>query len=205
MDATIITAALASAETIVNKALAYDPSTRIALEKLSPQVLAVNITTPDFKFFVAPTESGVRLLGHYEGDITTQIQGSVPALISLVKSKNINLKDSGVRITGSTSFISDLQTTLKNLDIDWEEILSKIFGDIIGHKGAELLRGKMSWAKARASNVQRLTSEFLTEELRVLPSKPELEYFYNQVDDLHLYTDRLDAKFELLKQRLFAK
>ncbi len=205
MDATIITAALASAETIINKALAYDPSTRIALERLSPQVLAVNITTPEFRFFVAPTESGIRFLGQYEGDITTQIQGSVPALVSLIKSKNINLKDSGVQITGSTTFISGLQIILKNLDLDWEEMLSKIFGDIVGHKGAELLRGKMSWVKDRASNIQRLTSEFLTEELRILPSKPELEYFYNQVDELRLDTDRLDAKFELLKQRLSAK
>ena len=202
MDATIITAALASAETIVNKALAYDPSTRIALEKLSPQVLAVNIITPDFNFFVAPTENGIRLLGHYEGDITTQIQGNVLALASLIKSKNINLKNSGVQITGSTTFISDLQTILKNLDLDWEEMLSKIFGDIVGHKGAELLRGKMSWSKDRVSNVQRLTSEFLTEELRVLPGKPELEYFYNQVDELRLSVDRAQARGEQLLARL---
>ena len=202
MDATILTAALASAETLINKTLAYDPSTRIALEQLSPQVLVVNITTPKCKIFVAPAADGIRLLGHHEGDVTTEIYGTVPALISLIKSKNMNLKDSGVQITGSTTFISDLQHILKNVDIDWEEMLSKIFGDVIGHKGADLLRGKMSWAQDRAASIQRLTSEFLTEELRILPSKPELEYFYNQVDELRLGVDRAEARANQLLTRL---
>lgn len=202
MDATILTAALASAETVINKALAYDPSTRIALEQLSPQVLAVNITTPKCKIFVAPAADGVRLLGHYEGDVTTEVQGTIPALIALIKSENINLKDSGVQIIGSTTFIAELQRILKNVDIDWEEMLSKIFGDVIGHQGAELFRGKMSWVTDRANNIQRLTSEFLTEELRVLPSKPELEYFYSQVDELRLNVDRAEARSEQLLTRL---
>lgn len=202
MDPMLSTAALASAEKIINAALAYDPASRIALAQLEPQVLAIQISTPDVKVFVIPIQDGINLRGHYEGEITTQLQGTLPSLISLIKSDRLNLKDSGVQLFGSTSFLAELQKILKTLDIDWEEMLSQVFGDIIGHQSAELIRGKMSWAKDRASNIQRLTSEFLTEELRVLPSKPELAFFNAQVDDIRLGVDRVAARIEQILARI---
>lgn len=202
MDPMLSTAALASAEKIINAALAYDPASRIALEQLAPQVLAIHITSPDVKIYLVPTPDGVNLRGHYEGDVTTQLQGTLPALISLIKSDRLNFKDSGVQLFGSTSFLADLQKILQNLEIDWEEMLSQIFGDIIGHQSAELIRGKMSWAKDRANNIQRLTSEFLTEELRVLPNQPELAFFNAQVDELKLGADRVAARIDQILARI---
>ncbi|HOY23913.1 MAG TPA: hypothetical protein PK002_12220 [Cellvibrio sp.] len=202
MDPMLSTAALASAEKVVNTALAYDPASSIALAELSPQVLAVHISAPDFKIFVVPCVDGIELHGHYEGEITTQLEGTLPALLSLMKSDRLNLKDSGVQLFGSTSFLAELQKILKNLDIDWEEMLSQVFGDIIGHQGAEHIRSKMSWTKDRVSNIQRLTSEFLTEELRVLPSKPELAFFNAQVDELKLGADRVTARIEQVLARI---
>lgn len=202
MDPMLSTAALASAEKIINAALAYDPASRIGLAQLEPQVLAIQIIAPDFKVFVVPTQAGIHLRGHYEGEITTQLQGTLPALFSLIKTDRLNLKDSGVQLFGSTSFLVELQKILKNLEIDWEEMLSQVFGDIIGHQGAELIRTKMSWAKDRANNIQRLTSEFLTEELRILPSKPELAFFNAQVDDIKLGADRVAARIEQILARI---
>jgi ubiquinone biosynthesis protein UbiJ len=195
------TAARLGVEKIIHTALAYDPASRIALAKLEPQVLAINITAPVLTFFVAPTEDGVQLLGHYQDEPTAQLRGSLPALLSLLKSDRLNLKDTGVELIGSTGFITDLQKILKNLDIDWEEMLSQVFGDIVGHQGAELMRSQFSWAQDRLTNMQRLTSEFLTEELRVLPSAPELNFFNAQVDELKLGTDRLQARIEQILAR----
>ena len=196
------TAALASAEKIIQRALEYDPSSRIALSQLAPHVLAIQVTAPEFKVFVVPDEKGIRLLGNYEGEITTQLQGSLFALISLVKSERLNLKDTNVVLVGSTSFISELQKIFKNIDIDWEEMLSQVFGDIIGHQGAEMIRSKLNWSKDRVNNIQRLTSEFLTEELRVLPSSPELNFFNSQVDELKLGVDRAQARIEQILSRI---
>jgi ubiquinone biosynthesis accessory factor UbiJ len=202
MDPMLSTAALASAEKIINAALAYDPASLIALTQLAPQVLAIQINSPDIKIFIVPTLDGLKLPGHYEGEITTQLQGTLPALISLIQSDRLNLKDSGVQLFGSTSFLSELQKILKNLEIDWEEMLSQVFGDIIGHQGAAVIRSKISWTKDRAHNIHRLTSEFLTEELGVLPSKPELAFFNAQVDEIKLGVDRVEARIEQLLARI---
>lgn len=205
IDPTLTTAALASAEAIIHSALRYDPGTRLALAALAPHVLAIKFTAPDCTLYLVPSEQGLDLRGHYEGDITTQLQGSVAAMITLLKSDRVNLKDSGVQIIGSTHFIAELQQILKQVDIDWEEILTQVLGDVVGHQGAEILRAKISWSADRAHNIQRLTSEFLTQELRALPSKPELQYFYQQVDDVRLDVDRAEARLQQLFARLQQK
>lgn len=202
LDPTISTAILASVEKIINAALAYDPATRIALARLEPQVLAVVLTAPAISIFIAPRADGIHLLGQCEDSVTTQVQGSVAALLTLLKSERINLKDSGVEMMGSTHFLAELQQILKKLDIDWEEMLTGVVGDITGHQVAELIRGKLGWVGDRASNIQRLASEFLSEELQVLPSKAELSFFNQQVDEIQLDVDRLGARIEHLAKRI---
>lgn len=201
MTNTFTIAALASAEKMLNAALRYDPATRIGLAQLEGKILAVQITAPALNVFVMPMDDELRLMGNWEGDVDTRITGSLLALAQLGQQEIHNLKDTGVTVMGDLSLLADYQRLLKNLDIDWEEMLSQFTGDIIGHQTAQMLRAKFSWAKDRATSAQRLTSEFLTEELKTLPGKPELEHFYQQVDDLRLAVDRAAARVEAIINR----
>jgi ubiquinone biosynthesis protein UbiJ len=201
MANTFTIAALASAEKMLNTALRYDPATRIGLAQLEGKILAVQITAPALHFFIMPMDDELRLMGNWDGDVDTRITGSLLALVQLAQTEIHNLKDSGVTVMGDLSLLAELQRLLKNLDIDWEEMLSQFTGDIIGHQAAQLIRAKFGWAKERAKSAQRLTSEFLTEELKTLPGKPELEDFYRQVDDLRLAVDRAAARVETIINR----
>jgi ubiquinone biosynthesis accessory factor UbiJ len=202
MEAMLFTAALASAEKMINAALRYDPGTRIALAPLEGKILALQITVPALHVFVMPMDDEVRLMGNWDGDVDTRIGGSLLALAQLAQSQVHNLKDSGVTAVGDISLLVQWQQLVKNLDIDWEEMLSQFTGDIIGHQTAQLLRAKFGWAKDRAQNAQRLTSEFLTEELKALPGKIELEDFYRQVDEVRLAVDRAAARVEkIIKEK----
>jgi ubiquinone biosynthesis protein UbiJ len=198
MTSTLTIAALASAEKMINAALRYDPATRIGLTQLEGKIIALQITTPGITIFMMPMDDELRLMSSWDGDADTRITGSLLALAQLSQTEIHNLKDSGVTVMGDLSLLADLQRLVKNLDIDWEEMLSQFTGDIIGHQTAQLIRAKLSWAKDRAKSGQRLTSEFLTEELKTLPGKAELNDFYQQVDDLRLAVDRAAARVEKL-------
>lgn len=198
MDATFSTAALAGLEKAINTALRYDPGTRIALSQLANQVLAVNVTAPAFTFYITPESDGVWLMGHWEGEVHTRLRGSLPALIKLARSEHTSFADSGVEVIGNTGLLVDLQRLLKNLDIDWEEALSELFGDMVGHQGAQAIRSGLNYSRDRASEIKRLTSEFLTEELRTLPNKHELQDFYRAVDETRLSVDRIEARVQQL-------
>jgi ubiquinone biosynthesis protein UbiJ len=198
MTSTFTLAALASAEKMINTALHYDPATRLGLARLEGKILAVQISAPAINLFVMPMDDELRLMGNWDGDVDTRISGSLIALAQLAQTQVHNLKDSGVTVMGDLALLADYQRLLKNLDIDWEDMLSQFTGDIIGHQTAQLVRAKFGWVKDRTTSAQRLTKEFLTEELKTLPSKPELEDFYHQVDDLRLAVDRAAARVEVI-------
>ncbi|ACE85155.1 ubiquinone biosynthesis accessory factor UbiJ [Cellvibrio japonicus] len=198
----LTTAALASAERLVNGALHYDPATRLGLQRLAGQVLAVEITLPAITLYLLPDSEGLRLMGHWEGEVDTRLQGSLPALVQIASADTHSLKDSGVEVMGRTSLLADWQALVRNLDIDWEELLTQLLGDIVGHQAAQVIRSQLHWVGERASSGRRMASEFLTEELKTLPGKAELKDFYQQVDDLRLAVDRAAARVEqLLKEK----
>src|SRR5690606_13236213 len=200
MDAiapTLNTAALAALEKLINTALRYDPGTRAALGELADQVLAITITTPAITVYITPDSEGVRLMGYWEGEVHTQLRGSLPALVGLARSDQTSFADSGVEVIGNTGLLVDLQRLLKNLDIDWEDALSQLVCDIVSRHSAQIIRKSVSYTRYRTSEAKRLLSEFLTEELQTLPPKPELEDFYLQVDELRLRADRLEARLQV--------
>lgn len=205
MANTLTIAALASAEKMINTALRYDPATRIGLAQLEGKIIALQITTPGITIFVMPMDNELCLMGNWDGDVDTRISGSLLALAQLGQKEIHNLKDSGVTVMGDLSLLADMQRLVKNLDIDWEEMLSQFTGDIIGHQAAQLIRAKLSWAKDRAKSGQRLTSEFLTEELKTVPGKVELNDFYQQVDNLRLAVDRAAARVEKIMKETYIR
>ena len=203
VDPTISTASIAALEAMVNAALNYDPGSRLALEKLSGQVLAIEATVPPFELYIAPSQDGVKLMGSYEGEVTTRLRGPLPALLQLaVGADTASLADSGVEVVGSTSMLTHVQRIAHNLEIDWEEALAQLFGDVLGHQMAEHLRLRVRWLGNRFSSAQRLLGEYLTEELRSLPAKPELTSFSREVDELRLGADRIEARIQQLQQAL---
>lgn len=197
---TVSTASLAAIESLINKALQYDPATSQALTECSGKILQINFSMPSIKLFLLIAENKIRLMTLWDGEVDTQISGSLVALAQLATTSIYNLKDTGVSVMGDLQFLAHLQKILQQLDIDWEEMLSQIFGDIIGHQTAEMIRYKINWTKQRAQTAQRLAGEFVTEELGAIPSRIELENFYQQVDELRLAVDRISAKFDLLKK-----
>lgn len=199
MTSTLTTAALAGAEATINRALRYDPSTRQRLAQLEGQVLAVHLSIPSVCVYLAPEAERLRLLSHWEGPVATEIRGSLSALGKVALSRDSNLQGSGVEISGSTGMLLELRQILQGLDIDWEELLSELLGDVAGHQGAEMLRSAKRWLEGRSQSSHRLVSEFVTEELRLLPSRAELEDFYRNVDQLSLDLDRAEARLQLLK------
>jgi ubiquinone biosynthesis accessory factor UbiJ len=193
MSHTVTMAALASAERIINLALRYDPATRLGLAALRGKVIAINTTQPKLTLYVIPGIDQLRLASHYEGTIDLSISGSLVSLVNLSLSSReadtFNLKNAAVAVNGDLGLLADLYGLLKNLDIDWEEILCELM---------EIIRTQTHWTQNRKATVRRLFSEFLTEEIKVLPSKPELENFYHEVDELRLAVDRAAARIERL-------
>jgi ubiquinone biosynthesis accessory factor UbiJ len=201
IDPTITTAATASLEATINKALQYDPATRLKLQALTGKSLAVEVSELKLQLCIHFEADMLRLSSHSD-DATTRLVGSLPGLINLALSERVNLADSDVQAWGNTALLADIKVIASGLDLDWEEAINDWLGDILGHQVAEKLRFQMGWLTQRGQAGKRLLSEFITEELRAVPSHSEIKYFSEQVDHLRLAADRASARFDRLKQKL---
>jgi ubiquinone biosynthesis protein UbiJ len=200
LDPTLLTAASATLEAIINKALQYDPATLNTLETHFGKSLAVEITELDF---ILCFHFGRQVMvTNYCEDPTIKLQGSIPALISLALSDSTNLAKSGVCAKGNTAFLAEIKSIARRMDIDWEDAINQWLGDVVGHQVAGGIRRQFGWINDRRVNSERLLKEFLTEELRATPSQPELETFNSTVDQLYLKTDRLSARIQQLDATL---
>ncbi|MGI1679222.1 MAG: SCP2 sterol-binding domain-containing protein [Cellvibrionaceae bacterium] len=202
LDPALQTSFALAIEATIQKALRHDPASLHALKKLQGQALAVETTAPNTTFYFLPSEDGLDVYTQFEGDVTTRLKGSLLSLAQLAKNDRVNLSGSGVEVFGSTGLLIELQTVFKHLEIDWEEALNDVLGDLVGHQTANAIRKIFGWATGRKKTFTRLLGEYLTEEIKTTPNKIELEKYYSDVSALQLATDRISARVDALKTAL---
>jgi ubiquinone biosynthesis protein UbiJ len=78
--------------------------------------------------------------------------------------------------------------------MDWEAPLVNSLGDVTGHQLAQGLRGLFSWGQQASASFIRQLEEYIHEEARLAPPRQEVEDFYQDLEQLNLRVDRLQAR-----------
>ena len=187
---------LASAEKMVNKLLSLDEETLDALATLEGDVVAIDVLNTDIRLFVSPSAKGFTLASKYEGKADVSIKGTPAALLGMITAEKVGAGD--VEIIGNVGMAHKLQSILKKVDVDWEEYLSQIIGDIAAHKVGNFLRGMSQLAKASAKTIGLDISEYLRYEKEALLDKSELDEFNHAVDRIRNDVERLQKRVDRL-------
>ena len=87
---------------------------------------------------------------------------------------------------------------MSELDRDWEDATSTVRGDGAGPLTAKTISGGLSWTRHQSAEQTRLFKEYITEELKVTPSKPELKIFIDAVSAIKMDAERLQARLSQL-------
>ncbi len=196
-------AALAAVEALINRALALDPESLERIEALEGKVIALRIAGVGPTVYLLPGPGGVRLAAHIEGEPDVRIEGGPLGLARLGLSDSpSSLFGEGVTIEGDTRLGQRIKRIIDELDIDWEEQLSRIIGDAAAHQIGNLARGALRWGREAGETLQRDVAEYLQYESRDLVGREELEPLLDAIDTLRLDTDRLEARIERLRNAL---
>lgn len=205
IDPTLTTAVFAALEQAVNAAIALDPHTVKRLERLEGKVLAIRVLGLDVTLYLAPQRGGLRVMSHYDGPPDAVLTGTPLDLARLTGGPPGEGMFTGrVTLEGDVELGQRFQQIIGGLDIDWEEHLSRLTGDIIAHQVGNLARGFFGWTADAAANVGRDGAEYFQDELRLFPTRPEAEVYFSAVDELRSDCDRLEARVRRLQQRLAA-
>jgi len=203
LAAELAAAATEALEQTVNAALALDPDGSAALGRFSGKVIAIELQGSPLVLFCLPGPGSLTFMTHYTGSPDTTLSGRPLALFKLVTGDSRRVLFEGeVKITGDVELGQQFKQVLDRLRIDWEEALSHVTGDIVAHKAGHLLREIGTWWTHSRERATANGAEYLQQEMWVLPTRPEVERFYQDVETLRDDVARLTAKLEHLKTKL---
>ena len=204
INPTVHTAALAGLEGAMNRALQLAPHGKTDLAELEGCVFRLQCTAPELDLFLQPDSRGIRLMGIYEGDVTTTVRGLASDFTELATSEDpaASLINGKLAIEGDSAPLLELQQILGKLELDWEAPLVDALGDVAGHQLAQMLRSAYGWGRQASSGLGRQLEEFIHEEARLSPPRLELEDFYRDVQQLGLRVERLESRARRLRKNL---
>ena len=200
---TVRDASYQALETALNQYLELDTEMSSQLAGLHGSSIGFDLSGTGIKIFFIPDQLGrVQVFGQIEGEPDCLVTGSPLALMRSSGEDNADQVFSGdVQIQGNSSLAQEFTRILKQVDVDWEEQLSHITGDIIAHQVGNAFRNTASWLNRNNQSAAMNLQEYLQEEARLLPSVFELENFYHDVDQLRDDTERLAARLSRLQAK----
>ncbi len=192
---------LAGLESAVNRYLALDPATLARLAPLSGKVVALELRGLNLTFYMAPNAGGLQLLGDYAGLPDTVISGAPFSLarLGIARGERGALFKGDVQVRGDVEAGQRFEAVLREIDIDWEEQLSRLVGDVAAHQMGVALRGMRAWGAQGLDNLGRDAADYLQEESSQLPSREEVSEFLAAVDGVRSDADRLTARVKRIE------
>lgn len=189
-------------ENAFNRYLALDPEAPEKLSTFEGRVICIDIRGPGKRVYLSITADRVVFLDTYDAEPDATIIGSPAALIKLgLRRDTAPLFFSGeVEIRGDTRLGRQFKSLLADMDIDWEEQLSRLFGDIAAHRISDAFDALRSWGRSAAGNFADDIGEYLQEESRDVVSEAEMGMFFQQVDELRDGAERIKARIDRLTE-----
>jgi len=194
---------VAGLDAAINRYLRLDPDAMTRMARLDARCIAIEFRGLDMTLFALPNENGVQITDHCEDVPDTTLTGTPFGLarLGLGQHRETALFSGEVEISGDIESGQAFQAILDDMDIDWEEQLSRLTGDMVAHRLGNAVRHAGSILRQGSSTAQQNMKEYLQEELRILPARIEVDNFCTDVTQLAMDADRLDARIRRLQKK----
>jgi len=195
-------AAFLGLEEALNGVLALDVRAAARLAAFHGQVIGLEVLGLGLRWFFVPDAKGrLQVLATIEGEPDCLMRGAPLDLVrsALSERREDALFSGRVEILGDTDLAHRFSEILADLDIDWEEQLSRLTGDIPAHEVGKTARAAGRWAKRTGRIAEQDLREYLQEEIKLLPTRYEVEDWQDGVDRLRDDVERLAARVARLE------
>jgi ubiquinone biosynthesis accessory factor UbiJ len=191
-------------EAALNHYLALDNNKEGLLLPLKGKIIALTVQPFNETLYLCPTVDAIQIIDQTTEQPDTTISGSVWALgLMGISTKPMRSVFSGeVTIEGDIQVGKQFQELFKKLDIDLEGLLAQYAGADLASRISQFFRSGQEWSKETVETFKLNIAEFLQEETRDLPAKPEIDIHHQQIDELRNDFDRLSSRVEQLEKHL---
>jgi len=190
----------AAIEQIVNRLLSLDVEAGEQLKTFSNKIIHIRITDLDLDYYLVFPNGSLVVQSNIGRAPSASISGKLSAFIASATSDNKGdaIFNGDLHFSGEVNTARQFQQFAQSLEIDWQEPLSRVCGDLVGHTLATGFKQLTDLTRSFLSNARQDIPEYLQEEIQVTPPAAELEVFYQSIGLLRSQTDRLQARIERL-------
>ena len=181
---------------VLNGFVSLDGDHRRRLRGLEGRSLGIELRGPELSF-VLLVEEGQFSLRAEETEASAWVRATPGGFLSMAASGGRS-SSADLQLDGDAESARRFQEFFGSLDPDWEEGITRMFGDVIGVQLSRFLRGGLDLAKNARESMERNISEYLREESRQLVTRAEVDQFLDSVDDLRDDVARLEARVRRL-------
>jgi len=194
---------IATLENAFNRILALDPEAVSQLAAMQGRIICLQLDAINVRLYLLPSAAEVMVFDGFDAAADTTISGTPLALakLGMAEDSQAEMFSGEVKISGDLKLGRQFSRLLASLDIDWEEQLSKVTGDMTAHTVANIGRSLFSLKKRNSASMKMNMGEYLQEEIHYLPSRNETESFLKDIDDLRNDVSRLKARLQKMEQK----
>jgi ubiquinone biosynthesis protein UbiJ len=201
---TVSSAAITAFEQLLNQAIRMDPEALARLAPMHGRVIKFELMGLGLCLFLIPEPCGIQVYQGCEGQPDCVLRGT-PLDLARMRSSRASaeqLFSGAVEISGDSGLAQQFAEVISTLDIDWEEQLSHLTGDVLAHEIGGFARGLFNWGDKLRKTAGLNLQEYLQEELRLLPTRYEVEPLLAEIDRLRDDAERLAARIDRLHKQL---
>ncbi len=180
--------------------LQSDPTTLQRLGELDGKVIALDFESTGITLYMFPGPAGIRLCSEWDGDVDVHMRGTPSELLKMglagkapVTPGKINIK-----LEGDLHVGQQFKKILDDMQIDWEDILSRYIGDSAAFHTAKFLSGLHGRFREAVKTTAKNASEYLRYEAEVQPADWRIDEFIDDVDKIREDVDRMSMRVERL-------
>lgn len=200
-------------ERITRACLHLDPGTRSRLQALSGKCIRIHIkdSIPLVKnetfrdgivVFVFPTAKGIEL----SADATKAIADASLSLMAkdlLALVRNKPTAPDAVAIEGDHELLLAVLEIVKGFDIDWENAIAPVTGDVIAHHVGKNIRATEKWLSQSLKEAKRLAEEYMDEELPIARGSRQFKPIFDNMEKMKTAGEVMRDKFSAASSTFF--
>jgi ubiquinone biosynthesis protein UbiJ len=188
-----------------NRLLRLDPETLRRLGELPDRPICLEFRDLGRRLYLHPSEAGFRLATDSAQPAAVTLRGNLRVFVRLGRAAGEGAPAVGeLEIEGDVGLGQRLQKILAGMDLDWEEQLARLTGDVAAHEMGRAVRAVVAWHRRAFRTFGLDATEYLQEEARLVPVRSEVDAFLGAVDVLRNDVDRLAARVRRLREKFSA-
>ena len=185
---------------LLNRSIEASGRARELCRQLDGLTMSLAVEGTPVRICMAVTGEQVALTPDPARPADASIAGTPFALLALAGPEaEDSMRRGSVRIEGDAEIAQKFRELLRYARPDFEEELSRVFGDVAAHNLANLARGFFAWGRRASDSLATNVAEYLQEEGRDVPTRVELDEFLADVDRLRDDVDRFEVRVARLE------